>query len=123
MTTTIPYFQNRGNDILGTGGTSTGDNIPYMTLSYANGLGYDVHINETTGERINPLLLDSASLDFMYPATVPLESETHGGDDVVVYASGPWSHLFAGTFEQNVIPYMMAYAGCVGNGPTACDIK
>jgi len=61
--------------------------------------------------------------NYRYPATVPLGSETHGGDDVAVFARGPWSHLYAGSFEQNFIPHVMAYASCVGNGRTLCNEK
>jgi len=60
--------------------------------------------------------------DYTFPATAPLDSETHGGDDVLVFARGPWSHLFAGTFEQNFIPHVMAFASCVGHGQTMCDL-
>lgn len=59
----------------------------------------------------------------MYPATVPLSSETHGGDDVGIFAIGPYAHLFTGVLEQNVIPHLMAYASCVGEGHTACGTK
>lgn len=59
----------------------------------------------------------------MYPATVPLSSETHGGDDVGIFAIGPYAHLFTGVLEQNVIPHLMAYASCVGEGHTACATK
>lgn len=51
---------------------------------------------------------------FEFPATVPLSSETHGGDDVGVFAVGPHSHLFTGVIQQNLIPHMMAYASCLG---------
>lgn len=61
--------------------------------------------------------------EFLSPATVPLESGTHGGDDVVIYAVGPHSHLFTGTIEQNVIPHYMAYASCIGPGQTACKTR
>lgn len=47
-------------------------------------------------------------------ATAPRNSETHGGDDVGVYASGPWSHLFIGSYEQSNIPIAMAYAAKIG---------
>lgn len=40
--------------------------------------------------------MDFSKTDFQYPATVPLDYESHGGDDVAVYAIGPWSHLFVG---------------------------
>ena len=63
------------------------------------------------------------NMDYMFPATAPLSSETHGGDDVIVYARGPWSHLYAGSFEQNFIPHAMAFASCVGDGLTMCDGK
>lgn len=59
--------------------------------------------------------------DFEYPATYPRENETHGGEDVPVYAIGPWSHLFTGVYEESVIPHLMAYASCVGSGQTMCS--
>lgn len=93
--------------------------MTYFTLSYANGQGYRVHRNSTG--RVNPEHLDHEKPFFNYPATVPLGGETHGGDDVAVYTSGPWSHLFTGTFEQNAIPHILAYAACIGNGKKVCD--
>jgi alkaline phosphatase len=63
----------------------------------------------------------TADVNYKFPATVPLSSETHGGDDVAVFARGPWSHLYAGSFEQSFIPHVMAYASCVGKGRTVCD--
>ena len=45
---------------------------------------------------------------------VPMYSETHGGEDVGIYATGPMSHLFRGVIEQNVIAHIMAHASCVG---------
>ena len=38
---------------------------------------------------------------------MPLGSETHGGEDVAIYARGPKAHLFQGTLEQNVIYHVM----------------
>jgi alkaline phosphatase len=69
------------------------------------------------------LFIATDNMDYTFPATAPMFSETHGGDDVIVFARGPWSHLFAGTFEQNFIPHVMAFASCVGNGRTMCDGK
>lgn len=85
-----------------------------MTLSYANGPGFANHMNSTSGTRIHPLTIDRSSDRFEFPAVIPLDTETHGGDDVAVYASGPWAHLFSGSYEQSVIPYMAAYASCIG---------
>jgi len=52
----------------------------------------------------------------MFPAMVNLSMETHGGDDVAVFAVGPWAHLFVGNYEQNYIPYAISYAGNFGPG-------
>lgn len=48
------------------------------------------------GTRKNTKTMDFKRLDFMHPAMVPLDMESHGGDDVAVFAIGPWSHLFTG---------------------------
>jgi len=50
---------------------------------------------------------------------VELKSETHGGDDVLVFARGPWAHLFTGNFEQNEIPIAMALAAGISTDPPA----
>lgn len=39
--------------------------------------------------------------------------ETHGGEDVAIYASGPMSFLFSRTVEQNFIAHAMAYSACI----------
>ena len=40
-------------------------------------------------------------------ALVPTGAETHGGQDVSVYASGPKAHLISGVFEQNYFFHVM----------------
>ena len=55
------------------------------------------------------------------PAAVPLEKETHGGEEVPIYARGPMSHLFHATHEQNYIAHVMAYASCVGLNKKHCE--
>ena len=49
--------------------------------------------------------------------------ESHGGDDVPIYAYGPMSHLFTGVHEMNYIAHAMAYASCVGSNQKHCDEK
>lgn len=95
------------------------DNKPYMTLTYANGPGYGDHINNEG--RVNLTTMTTSNYNFRHPATVPLGSETHGADDIGVYASGPCANLFSGVYEQHIIPHLMAYAACIGNGMKACD--
>jgi len=55
-----------------------------------------------------------ASPTFKQDAAVPLGSETHGGEDVAIFAHGPMSYLFHGVHEQNYIAHVMMYASCVG---------
>lgn len=123
-TMTYAGYGSRGADIFGDGGVSDVDNMPYMTLTYANGPGYYVHMN---GEgRVNLTSVDLSNLSrrqyiFRHPGTVPMSSETHAGEDVGVFASGPFANLFVGNLEQHLIPHFMAYAACIGNGLKACD--
>ena len=59
--------------------------------------------------------------DFRRPSIIPLRSETHGGEDVAVYARGPMGHLIHGVQEQNYIAHAMAYASCVGRNKDHCN--
>lgn len=52
--------------------------------------------------------------NFKHPATLPIDEETHGGEDVGVFAVGPHAHLFTGNYEQNYIAHAMMYASCIG---------
>jgi alkaline phosphatase len=54
--------------------------------------------------------VDTAAPDYMQGVAVPLGSETHGGEDVVVWAGGPSAALFHGTREQNYVHHAMAAA-------------
>ena len=42
-----------------------------------------------------------------------MKSETHGGEDVAIFARGPQAHLVHGVQEQNYIAHVMAFAGCL----------
>jgi len=89
------------------------DNLPYTVLSYANGPGYYSAYNEAEGRALlqEKSVLDS---DYRYPTLAPLDSETHGGDDVAVYASGPYAQYFSGNYEQSNIPALMGRAAGIG---------
>lgn len=54
---------------------------------------------------------------------MPLSSETHGGDDVGIFAIGPQAHMFQGVYEQNYIAHLMGYAACIGPGLKFCDAR
>ncbi|XP_055588240.1 alkaline phosphatase, tissue-nonspecific isozyme-like [Uranotaenia lowii] len=112
-TMTMGGYPVRGNNILATGDFSRLDRMPFFTLSYANGMSYFDHY-PPTGGRNNPFLMDSQRADFRFPGAVPYEDETHGGDDVAVFARGPHAHLFSGLYEQHLIGHLLWYASCLG---------
>ncbi|XP_054277351.1 alkaline phosphatase-like [Macrosteles quadrilineatus] len=104
-------YAKRGSNILGLSQKSDKDGLNYTTLSYANGPSAE---RNRTGPRRDVTNDDFDNPRYQYPSLVPLKSETHGGDDVAVFARGPWAHLLVGSYEQNVIPHVMAYAARIG---------
>ena len=42
---------------------------------------------------------------------MPGVAETHGGEDVAIYATGPGAHLVTGSHEQTIVFHVMNYAG------------
>lgn len=118
-TMTMSGYSKRNHDILGQSDQKDRNKNPYPTLSYANGPGFRIPVfNETKNacEMSKPTLEEGFGTNnsFVYPALVPLADETHGGEDVLVFARGPWSHLFTGAYEQNFIPVAMGFASRVG---------
>ena len=112
--------------------------LPYTTLNYANGSGYtgasDAQAagSKTFGAKDGawasgseghspssysaangrPTLTNALVQDpnYLQEAIVPLNQETHGGEDVAIFAYGPQAHLFHGIMEQNVIYHVMSEA-------------
>jgi alkaline phosphatase len=87
-----------------------GDQKPYTTLGYANGPGAKLSLQTEEGRPGGrPFVENEESLepDYQQQALVPLFSETHGGQDVAVYAVGPKAHYLSGVHEQNFIYYVM----------------
>ena len=62
----------------------------------------------------------TAHNNYQAQSAVPLRHETHGGEDVAVFAKGPMAHLLHGVHEQNYIPHVMAYAACIGANHDHC---
>lgn len=116
-TFTIAGYPIRGNNILGLVREVGSDGLaeekfagdkkkmPYTTLGYANGEGY-------VGGATRPMLTQEQVLnpDYKQEAAVPLSNETHGGEDVAIYATGAGSNLIQGVMEQNWIFYAMKEA-------------
>ncbi len=115
-TLTIGGYPARGNDILGKVVSLDARGVrekdfardkngrPYTTLSYANGPGH------RSGPRPDLTQTDTSHADYLPEATVPLEFETHAGEDVALFAHGPCAHLVHGNQEQTFSFYVMMHA-------------
>uniref|UniRef100_A0A8D1VRL7 alkaline phosphatase n=1 Tax=Sus scrofa TaxID=9823 RepID=A0A8D1VRL7_PIG len=91
---------------------------PYTSILYGNGPGYALNGSS------RPSVTGSEISDRMYrqQAAVPLESETHGGEDVAVFARGPQAHLVHGVQEQSFVAHVMAFAACL-EPYTDCNLR
>ena len=166
-TMTFAGYPVRGNPILGKVRGASGEEdssalvadaigLPYTTLGYANGPGYTsasssqaagskryLHAGkeyQSSNTRPDLSQVDTEHPDYLQEAAVPLASETHGGDDVGIWARGPGSEAVRGSLEQNAIFHLMLQAtprlraalcakgGCDANGvpvtlPDPADFK
>ncbi|MBL0688019.1 alkaline phosphatase [Pseudoalteromonas sp. S1610] len=124
---TIAGYPKRGNPILGkvvgvgqTEPSLAADDMPYTTVGYTNGGGFRDLGNETDADegynfapvtgRVDLSNVDTTTPGFHQEALVPLSSETHAGEDVGVYATGPGAHLVTGTNEQSFLFHVMDFA-------------
>jgi alkaline phosphatase len=80
------------------------DKKPFTTLGYANGPG------AVKGERPSLTQDEAVKPDYKQESRISFTSETHGGEDVAIFAIGPNAHLFRGSMEENWIFYVMADA-------------
>ncbi|KFU84244.1 Intestinal-type alkaline phosphatase, partial [Chaetura pelagica] len=97
----------RGSSIFGLAPKKANDKKNYTSILYGNGPGYAGTNRPDTDH-------DTASqFDYKQQAAVPLDSETHGGEDVAILAKGPMAHLFHGVQEQTYVAHAMAYAACL----------
>jgi alkaline phosphatase len=136
-TLTFVGYPQRGNPILGkvvglgSEGAGAGPvedalGLPYTTLGYANGTGYsgasDLQpagpkrfpheagsFKAATG-RPDLRNVDTTDPDYLQEVAIPLGDETHGGEDVGIWARGPGSDAVRGTVEQNTIFHFLLQA-------------
>lgn len=137
---TIAGYPRRGNPILGKvvhpgqrppDYARAADGRPYTTLSYANGRGLQVGVPgdqvyarpPAAGRSTDLTGIDTTHPDFHQEALVPLDAETHAGEDVAIYAGGPRAHLFHGVQEQHYIFHVLqaALGFCAEGGASAAD--
>ncbi|NWS62130.1 PPBI1 phosphatase, partial [Chunga burmeisteri] len=115
---TFGGYTPRGNPIFGLAPMQSDvDRKPFTSILYGNGPGYKI----VAGERENVSAVDFAHANYQAQSAVPLRQETHGGEDVAVFARGPMAHLLHGVHEQNYIPHAMAYAACIGSNRAHCN--
>ena len=94
------------------------DGKPYTVIGYLNGVGSVLKKQDDgsySGSRPDLSQEEALDKDYVQQALIPMSSETHSGEDVAVYARGPWSHLFDGTIEQNYIFHVMNHAANNGD--------
>lgn len=105
-------YPTRGNPILGKVNSNDskgdprsypqlmGDEKPFTTVGYYVGPG----AAWVGGPRPDLSETDTATdKDFVQQAAVPAEDDTHGGEDVAIYARGPGAERIHGVMEQNEI--------------------
>ncbi len=124
---TIAGYPRRGNPILGKVYEARSEEIaldengkPYTTLGYMNGRGFRDYGDELNADRSywdDPVAgrqditeIDTTTTGYHQETLVPLGSETHGGEDVAVYATGPGAAAASGVQEQNRLFHVMLQA-------------
>jgi alkaline phosphatase len=136
---TIAGYPTRGNPILGLVVTNDASGapmdepmtdafgLPFTTLTYANGAG---HVAASGTQKAGPKTfghrmaearphpdgrsdlsgVDTTAPSYLQESAVPMGSETHGGEDVAIYARGPGAERVGGVVEQSVIYYALEAA-------------
>jgi alkaline phosphatase len=136
---TMAGYPTRGNPILGlsVGNDEAGEprsdptldaeGLPYTTLGYANGPGYTGasdaqpagtkhfphlprRVEPGTAARPDLREVDTTGPLYLQESTVPLTGETHGGEDVAIYAGGAGGALFHGVQEESYVYHAIVSA-------------
>ncbi len=126
-------YPRRGNPILGKvveadSATPALDELglPYTALAYASGPGYaGVSDSQPAGPKRFPhrpttfkpaagrpdlSQVDTTAPDYLQDAPVPMGAETHGSEDVGVWASGPGASAVRGSIEQHEVFHLLLQA-------------
>jgi alkaline phosphatase len=138
-TFTIGGYPTRGNPIFGVVTTNDDTGRPesepmrdasgnaFTTLAYANGPGhlgasnaqpagakhfphFAMTVDSASAGRPQLTNVDTEALDYLQESAVPLVAETHGGEDVAIFAGGAGAALFHGVQEQSFIYHAIVEA-------------
>ncbi|KAB0791567.1 hypothetical protein PPYR_03367 [Photinus pyralis] len=114
---TLKGYPARGNDIFG----FANESVPYQTLSYAIGPGFEYHYNANATKYADfpwrDLFADESRLRdpfYQQHAGYYRYESTHSGEDVPIYSKGPGTDLLRGVVEQNYVAHVISYAACIG---------
>jgi len=129
---TMSGYPTRGNPILGLvvendergapqpTPARDGLGLPFTTLGYHDGPGYPgasdaqpegakrlphewKSVQGVRHGRPDLSPLDTGDPSYLQEAAIPAQSESHGGEDVAIYAGGPGAQLFHGVQEQSYV--------------------
>ena len=121
-TLTLAGYATRGNPILGdvvsndakgypqNSASLDSAGKPYTSLGYRDGPGAIQGEHHSDQNHVNKNTLAKDDPNYRQTALVPMDYETHGGEDVALYAIGPQSQLFSGTLEQHWVFHALKYA-------------
>lgn len=115
---TIAGYPERGTSIFGIAGRDR-QGVPYTTLLYANGPGHRGPMgrvppdrDEFSGVLESPAPKDPTHPTYVQEAGIPLNSETHAGEDVIIWATGSGAEHVRGVVENTrVFAWMRAATG------------
>lgn len=102
----INGYAPRNAPILGTAGDEDEGREPYTTLTYATGPGGPARGAPGASAGAG----DTTARGYRQLATVHLPSAAHSGEDVPIYAGGPWAHLLEGVVEESYVFHVMRHA-------------
>lgn len=111
-TLTLAGYGTRGNAILGDviGNDSKGYPMQDASLDLAGNSYTSLSYRDGPGASQNEHELERSDPNYRQSALVPMDYETHGGEDVALYAIGPNAELFSGTLEQHWVFHALKYA-------------
>lgn len=89
--------------------TGTKESLPFMTLNYVTGPGGNHYADrEDYNRKLSEKAYHNPAQKF--PSMVDIKTSAHAGEDVAVFAKGPWGKLVSGVHDQTSLYYIMKKA-------------